>query len=191
MSEQCWAQLPWALTKQFGSLPQVVGSRMLMHTCEHVCSLLLHTHVESPLQSVAVERCEHAMAQDPVAVTLQSGRAWHDVPTNEHCILQTERVSSHSQMLDAAQLAFVVVSEQLSRQMPDTTSQTHVPAELSQPALVLYFNWQEAEHTYWPEVVAILPEAAGAREHNEFPEQLDAEVKLVHVFSHDAELGFH
>lgn len=122
--------------KQLGSFVHVLASLMLLQTCEHNCIASLHTHVESPLQSVAVARWEQTMAQLPVAVRLQSGRAMQPVPTNGHCVAQEPVLSFHSQMLEPVHALFVAVEAQFSRQMPEIESHEQRPAELSQAAFV-------------------------------------------------------
>lgn len=134
--EQCWAQTPLAVMKQLASLVHVLASLMLVQICEHICNLVFHTHVASPLQSVDVTRVEQTTAQLPVAVRLQSGRAVQPVPTKGHWVEQAPVLSSHSQTLEATQLLFVAVDAQFSRQMPEMASHEHRLAELSQAALL-------------------------------------------------------
>jgi hypothetical protein len=135
-NEQCCAQVPLAVIKQFDSFVQVLASLMLEQTWAHVCILELHAQVESPLQSVAVTRVEHTTAQLPVAVRLQSGRAVQSAPTKGHWVEHAPVLSFHSHMLDAAQLLFVAVEAQFSRQIPEIASHVQEPAELSHADLV-------------------------------------------------------
>ncbi len=122
--------------KQLASFEHVLASLMLVQTCEHIWSFVFHTHVLSPLQSVEVARVEHTIAQLPVAVRLQSGRAVQSVPTNGHCVEQAPVSSFHSHTLDATQLLLVAVEAQFSRQMPEIASHEHRLAELSHAALL-------------------------------------------------------
>lgn len=137
VSEQCCVHAPAELMKQFGSLVQVEGSLMLTQFCEQDASLSFHVQVASPAHSEAVERSEQTSAQLPVAVTLQSGRAAHEVPTYGHCVVQLVDTSFHWQTTAALQSVLLEMALQFWRQMPATASHAHVPLEESQPGLEL------------------------------------------------------
>ena len=81
----------------------VVTSLMPEHVWVHVADLLFHTQEESPEQSTCVLRVEHATAQEPVGVTLQSGRDAQFVLLKAHCVVHFVVTSDHSQLDEAWQ----------------------------------------------------------------------------------------